>query len=91
MVNLFIFIQLSILPSSQFTSVFKVLRHLLDKVSTASSANNLVFKLEASGSSFMYVTKSKGPSVDPCGTSQVTGRIFDLCSFTTVYCILSEM
>ena len=78
MVNLFVFILSSILPSSQFTPVFKVLRHLLDKVSTASSANDLVFKLEASGRSFNYIMKSKGPSVDPCGTPQVTGRIFDL-------------
>ena len=43
-----------------------------------SPANNLVLKFDTSGKSFIYYENKSGPSVEPCGTLQVTGVKFDV-------------
>ena len=44
-----------------------------------SSANIInVSSLLTKVRSFKYIIKSNGPSIEPCGTPQVTGNLFEL-------------
>ena len=44
--------------------------------------------LLAFGRSLIYIMKSKGPSMDPCGTPVVISKVSDLALFLTTYCFL---
>jgi len=40
--------------------------------------------------SFIYRTKSSGPKMLPCGTSETTGSRPEKCPFTQTHCILED-
>jgi len=40
--------------------------------------------------SLTYIKNKRGPRVDPCGTPQVRGRIFDLMLLIIVYWVLFD-
>ena len=58
-------------------SLFRIFALSFSSLTTAnrdvSSANNLAFDCNSLGKSLIYIRKSSGPKIDPCGTPARTG------------------
>ena len=50
-----------------------------------SSANNLAVDEMLLARSLMYIKKSKGPKIEPCGTPSSTEVYAEVCPFSTTF------
>ena len=72
---------------STFFSLLLNVLMVLDMVVSSAYIIKSNFFLD-SGKSFIYMINNNGPTIDPCGTPIVKGKISDLLSSISVYCFL---
>ena len=66
-----------------FCRVIDSSSELIARYMAVSSAKSLALDLTWSGRSFMYVNKSMGPRIEPCGTPEDITILSDLTPFET--------
>ena len=79
-------VQVLILVKSLFNSLAELVVFSTIENSDVSSANNFALDAKSSDKSFMYIRKSNGPSLDPCGTSASTAAREKYWPFRTPLC-----
>ena len=92
--NLFIFNHSMTLESSAFIKYslvsisFPKYAKLLNNVVSSAYIMNLNILLASEKSLIYIMINNKGPSIEPCGTPTVIGRISDFVSSNSTYCFL---
>ena len=89
--NLLALHQIDNLSNSAFTVDIRVRMHLFEYNRLVSSAKIMnCNKFEQLTTSFMYKIKSKGPNIEPCGTTHETGLKLEDMLFNRTNCFLPD-